>query len=223
MRQYYLIITILCFACGCAGPSELSRDKRGQALALYNKGENQAAIKCLNQSEKIKPNQRNDYWLGQIYFKEADFPEAIEHLEKSNQQDYRLAYAYYKNSQIPQAIEICRRIIAKGYDKTPPLDWHEIIDLTQKLGQIDLLISAKKQELLTSPSNSLIYSQLAQLYNKNNQPALAIACAQRSIYLYPNEKSAYPALAKAYASQKQYDSAISCLDTYIKNMKEEYK
>lgn len=224
LKYHYLIILIyLCLTGGCASSNEIAETKRGQAIDSYNQGNNLAAIKDLEQAENISSNQKNNYLLGKLYYENKNFPKAIEHLEKSKIQDYRLAYAYYKNSQVPQSINICRQVIANGYSETNPHDWQEIINLTERLKQIGLLIDAKKQELLTSPANSFIYAQLAQLYNKNNRPDLAIACAKRSINLYPNENSAYTALAKAYAAQKQYDLAISCLNTYIKNTEEEYK
>jgi tetratricopeptide (TPR) repeat protein len=223
MKSYWSIIVILCLLSGCTRPSDLSLSKRGQALVFYNQGKKTTAIKYLEQAENIKTNPRNNYWLGQIYFEEANYPKAIKHLEKCDSHDYRLAYAYYKNSEKSQSIEICRKVISQGCLATTPQNWQKIIDLTQQLNQIDLLITAKKQELLISPKNSLIYAQLARLYNKNNQPDMAIASALRSINLYPNENSAYNAIAKAYASQKEYDLAIASLTTYIKNTSQSRK
>lgn len=186
--------------------------------AAYNNGEFKKSIPYFIECTKIDPQNNHYYfgWLGEAYYYNRQFNEAIESLNKAINLNpdppYKcfcwrfIAWSYEMLGQFDLAILSIMKTIDIEPDSTK--NFVTLSILYRKNKQFDQAIIASKMALKLKPDNSKAYYELGIDYYLNMQNDEAINSLKKSIGIYPKNANAHNLMGYIFTEKNDYNNAL---------------
>ena len=184
-------------------------------VLLTDKGEDDAAISCIQKSLEINPRIiEAHYSLGTVFLKTDRIDEAIAQFQETIRLEPAYADAYYnlgtalgRKGQIDEAISQYRAAIRL---KPGHADAHNNLGIALgRKGHIDEAISQFQEAIRLKPDYAEAYNSLGVALDMKGQTDEAIRQYLEAIRLAPDYAEAYNNLGKALGRKGQMDEAIS--------------
>ena len=164
--------------------------------------------------KKTKHYAQTHIWTALAFFKQKQYPEAIQDFQKSISIDpsnkgvyFYLGLAYNSLKQFDNAIANYKKAI--NIDPNFKEAYFHLGITYGELNQFDKAIIACQKATDIDPNFKEAYFGLGIIYGELNQFDKAISNCQKAINIDPNFKEAYFNLGIAYFKVKQFDNAIA--------------
>lgn len=201
--------------------------KKGSSITEDTNEKGLSALDSLSQKIINDPNNSNTYYQRALYFyKEAEFDQALNDLDRALEVDSMVAEYYYVKGNIYYDDKRFKEAYVSYQKAVERDDKHDnaILKLSQIeliLKNYDLAIEMVNKALRINPMNPVAYYLKGFIYLDVNDSATAVSSFQTAIEVDPNYYDAYIILGKVWANsnpeiaETYYDQAIALQEDNI--------
>jgi tetratricopeptide (TPR) repeat protein len=185
---------------------------------LQRKGAPMEAKAAYEEAIRLKSDYAGAYlFLGNLYYENKEFDEAIQAYRHVLDQDHRNARAYYNLAIALTGKGAALDEVIQAYENAASLDakhhkaWVNLGNAYLKKGDSDKAIAALRRAVDTDEGSSLAYSNLGSALYAKHAFEDAIRAFHRAIELQPNLAEAHAGLGGAWADKGLLKEAIRAL------------
>lgn len=160
------------------------------------------------------------FWLGNSYYLNNQYQEAVEALIKAVElnpraADYytQLANAYLGLNQFEKAIQVAKRSIA--IEQNNPFAYHILSKIYRAMGKYDEAIDSLKRSIELEPKAIDRHVSLANLYAETGNYEQAIEVLKKALEISPRHRNARFYLSYYYMSAGRFEEAINSVNELI--------
>ncbi len=189
---------------------------------LLSQGNQSAALSCLRQALKLKPDYADAYViLGEIFYdKKRDseaqtcYAQAVKYQTNNSLAYFRLGQLAAKHKKDRQAFNFYKQAIALEPKHSEA--YHYLGEILERQGRLTEAIKVYRQAIKLNPNFSWSYNNLGYAYLQEKQYLKAIEAYHRAIKLNPEFFWSYQNLGAALDRLERWSESITIYETAIK-------